>query len=47
MADSFHSHASSPDGKPIIGCIRNAIADACLTPDDIDYINPHGPAPRE
>ena len=42
MADGFHRTRSNPDGKPIIGCIRNAIADAGLTPDDIDYINPHG-----
>src|SRR5262249_32381915 len=42
MADSFPRTRSSPDGKPIIGCIRNAIADASLAPDDIDYINPHG-----
>jgi 3-oxoacyl-[acyl-carrier-protein] synthase II len=42
MADAFHRTRSSPDGKPIIGCIRNAIADAGLTPDDIDYVNPHG-----
>jgi 3-oxoacyl-[acyl-carrier-protein] synthase II len=42
MADSFHRTRSSPDGKPIIGCIRNAIADAGLSPDDIDYVNPHG-----
>jgi len=42
MADAFHRTRSSPDGKPIIGCIRNAIADAGLSPDDIDYINPHG-----
>jgi 3-oxoacyl-[acyl-carrier-protein] synthase II len=42
MADAFHRTRSSPDGKPIIGCIRNALADAGLTPDDIDYINPHG-----
>src|SRR3954463_7366611 len=41
-ADSFHRTRSSPDGKPMIGCIRDAIADAGLTPDDIDYINPHG-----
>ena len=26
MADSFHRTRSSPDGKPIIGCIRNAIS---------------------
>jgi len=42
MADSFHRTRSSPDGKAIIGCIRNAISDAGLVPDDIDYINPHG-----
>jgi 3-oxoacyl-[acyl-carrier-protein] synthase II len=42
MADSFHRTRSSPDGKPMIGCMRNAIADAGLSPDDIDYINPHG-----
>jgi 3-oxoacyl-[acyl-carrier-protein] synthase II len=42
MADSFHRTRSSPDGKAIIGCIRDAVADAGLTPDDIDYINPHG-----
>ena len=42
MADSFHRTRSSPDGKPIIGCIRNALADAKLQPDDIDYINAHG-----
>ena len=42
MADSFHRTRSSPDGRPIIGCIRNAIADAGLTAEDIDYVNPHG-----
>jgi 3-oxoacyl-[acyl-carrier-protein] synthase II len=42
MSDSFHRTRSSPDGKPIIGCIRNALADAGLAPEDIDYINPHG-----
>ena len=41
-ADSFHRTRSSPDGKPIVACIREAIADAGLVPDDIDYINAHG-----
>jgi 3-oxoacyl-[acyl-carrier-protein] synthase II len=41
-ADAFHRTRSSPDGKPIIGCISNALADAGLSPDDIDYVNPHG-----
>ncbi len=30
MADAFHRTRSSPDGKPIIGSIHNAIADAGL-----------------
>jgi 3-oxoacyl-[acyl-carrier-protein] synthase II len=42
MADSFHRTRSSPDGKPIIGAIANALKDAGLSPDDIGYINPHG-----
>ncbi len=42
MADSFHRTRSSPDGKPVIGCINNAITDAGLVPDDIDYVNAHG-----
>jgi 3-oxoacyl-[acyl-carrier-protein] synthase II len=42
LADGFHRTRSSPDGKPIIGCMRRAIADAGLEPADIDYINAHG-----
>jgi 3-oxoacyl-[acyl-carrier-protein] synthase II len=42
MADAFHRTRSSPDGKPIIGCIANGIKDAGLVPDDIDSINAHG-----
>lgn len=42
MADSFHRTRSSPDGKPIIGCMMKALDDAGLKPADIDYINPHG-----
>jgi 3-oxoacyl-[acyl-carrier-protein] synthase II len=42
MADAFHRTRSSPDGKPIIGCIANALKDAGLAPDDIDYVNAHG-----
>jgi 3-oxoacyl-[acyl-carrier-protein] synthase II len=42
MADAFHRTRSSPDGKPIIGCIANALDDAGLAPDEIDYINAHG-----
>lgn len=42
LADSFHRTRSSPDGKPIIGCMRNALDDAGLAPGQIDYINAHG-----
>jgi 3-oxoacyl-[acyl-carrier-protein] synthase II len=47
MTDAFHRTRSSPDGKPIIGCIANAIRDAGLTPDDIDYVNAHGTSTPE
>ena len=46
-ADSFHRTRSSPDGKPIIGCMRAAIADAGLSPDEIDYVNAHGTSTPE
>jgi 3-oxoacyl-[acyl-carrier-protein] synthase II len=42
LADSFHRTRSSPDGKPIIGCVRNGLADAGMEPGQIDYINAHG-----
>jgi 3-oxoacyl-[acyl-carrier-protein] synthase II len=41
-ADGFHRTRSSPDGKPIIACMRNALEDAGLAPDAIGYINAHG-----
>jgi 3-oxoacyl-[acyl-carrier-protein] synthase II len=47
MTDAFHRTRSSPDGKPIIGCIANAISDAGLTPNDIDYVNAHGTSTPE
>ena len=47
MTDAFHRTRSSPDGKPIIGCIASAIADAGLKPDDIDYVNAHGTSTPE
>jgi len=47
MADSFHRTRSSPDGKPIIGCMRKALNEAGLPPDEIDYINPHGTSTPE
>jgi 3-oxoacyl-[acyl-carrier-protein] synthase II len=47
LTDSFHRTRSSPDGKPIIGCMRKTLADAGMTPDQIDHINAHGTATPE
>jgi 3-oxoacyl-[acyl-carrier-protein] synthase II len=47
MTDAFHRTRSSPDGKPIIGCIANGLKDAGLAPDDIDYVNAHGTSTPE
>jgi len=47
MADAFHRTRSSPDGKPIIGAIANALKDAGLDPDAIDYVNAHGTSTPE
>jgi 3-oxoacyl-[acyl-carrier-protein] synthase II len=47
LTDSFHRTRSSPDGKPIIGCVRKTLADAGMTPEQIDYINAHGTATPE
>jgi 3-oxoacyl-[acyl-carrier-protein] synthase II len=46
-SDSFHRTRSSPDGKPIIACITNALTDAGVGPDDVDYINAHGTSTPE
>ena len=45
--DAFHRTRSSPDGKPIIACIKNALEDAGLAPEDIDYVNAHGTSTPE
>lgn len=47
LTDSFHRTRSSPDGKPIIGCVRKALADAGMTTEQIDHINAHGTATPE
>lgn len=41
-ADGFHRTRSSPDGKPIIACMRRALEDAGLEPEAIGYVNAHG-----
>jgi 3-oxoacyl-[acyl-carrier-protein] synthase II len=40
--DGFHRTRSSPDGRPIIAAIKEALDDAGIGPDDVDYVNAHG-----
>lgn len=40
--DAYHITAPAPDGEGFIRCIRMALKDAGLSPDDVDHINAHG-----
>jgi 3-oxoacyl-[acyl-carrier-protein] synthase II len=41
-ADAHHLTAPHPEGLGAINVMRNALKDAEISPDDIDYINVHG-----
>ncbi|MBO7247811.1 MAG: beta-ketoacyl-ACP synthase II [Bacteroidaceae bacterium] len=41
-ADAFHMTAPDPDGKGAAKVMLNALEDAGMNPEDIDYINMHG-----
>ena len=41
-ADAYHLTATHPEGLGAILSMRNALEDAGMTPEDIDYINVHG-----
>lgn len=45
--DGFHRTRSSPDGRPAIIAMQDALADAGLGPDQIDYVNAHGTSTPE
>src|ERR1700744_4231820 len=46
-SDSFHRTRSSPDGKPVIACMKNALADAGVGPEEVDYVKAHGTSTPE
>jgi 3-oxoacyl-[acyl-carrier-protein] synthase II len=46
-ADDYHRTRSKPDGTAIIGAIRKTLDDACVAPEEIDYINAHGTSTPE
>lgn len=39
--DSYHITEPRPDGEGVAQCIRNALANANVSPEEVDYINAH------
>ncbi|MDP9247655.1 MAG: beta-ketoacyl-[acyl-carrier-protein] synthase II, partial [Candidatus Dormibacteraeota bacterium] len=40
--DAYHSVAPDESGEAPAQCMRNALEDAGMTPEDVDYVNAHG-----
>ena len=40
--DAFHAVAPDETGAAPAQCMRNALADACIGPEEVDYVNAHG-----
>jgi 3-oxoacyl-[acyl-carrier-protein] synthase II len=41
-ADAYHMTQPDPEARGVTLCMRNALQDSALHPEDIDYINAHG-----
>jgi len=44
--EAFHMTSPLPSGESVIACMRAALADAGVAPDDIGYINAHASSTR-
>lgn len=40
--DAYHLTMPEPEGKEVARCIKNALSDAGISPEKVDYINAHG-----
>lgn len=45
-ADAFHPTSPHPSGDGLAGAMRTALADAGVTPDEIDWVSAHGTGTR-
>lgn len=41
-ADAFHMTAPAEDGRGAVKCMENALRNAGINPDQVDYVNAHG-----
>ncbi|MDT0401734.1 beta-ketoacyl-[acyl-carrier-protein] synthase family protein [Streptomyces edwardsiae] len=45
-SDAYHPTAPAPDGRGAEAALRSALADAGLSPHDVDHVNAHGTSTR-